>query len=77
MARDWSGSGAWKAAGRGRPAAEGAAHVVRLVDPATEIVDNGAYFDRDQGVAPAPAATEDRADKRLSKLADLLVGHMA
>ncbi|ARF53215.1 SDR family NAD(P)-dependent oxidoreductase [Streptomyces gilvosporeus] len=57
----------------GEPAAEGAAHVVRLCDPATEIV-NGAYYDRDQRVEPAPAATEDRTLKRLTKLADLLVG---
>ncbi|MFJ6782479.1 SDR family NAD(P)-dependent oxidoreductase [Streptomyces yangpuensis] len=60
----------------GTPAAEGAAHVVRLCDPATEIV-NGAYYDRDERVAPAPAATEDRTVKRLNKLADLLVGHTA
>ncbi|QES51221.1 short-chain dehydrogenase [Streptomyces venezuelae] len=60
----------------GESAAEGAAHVVRLVDPATEIV-NGAYYDRDQRVAPAPAATEERTVKRLTKLADLLVGHTA
>ncbi|MFK0043598.1 SDR family NAD(P)-dependent oxidoreductase [Streptomyces sp. NPDC090741] len=60
----------------GAPAAEGAAHVVRLCDPATEIV-NGAYYDRGRRVAPAPAATEDRTVKRLNKLADLLVGHTA
>lgn len=58
----------------GAPAAEGAAHVVRLVDPATEIV-NGAYYDRDLRVEPAPAVMEDRTVKRLGKLADLLVGH--
>ncbi|MGW7009003.1 SDR family NAD(P)-dependent oxidoreductase [Streptomyces sp. NPDC054933] len=57
----------------GAPAAEGAAHVVRLCDPATEIV-NGAYYDRSQRTAPAPAATEDRTVKRLNKLADQLVG---
>ncbi|GAA3903723.1 SDR family oxidoreductase [Streptomyces gulbargensis] len=56
--------------------AEGAAHVVRLCDPATEIV-NGAYYDRDQRVTPAPVATEPRTVKRLTKLADLLVGHTA
>ncbi|MGW1895827.1 SDR family NAD(P)-dependent oxidoreductase [Streptomyces sp. NPDC002004] len=55
----------------GVSAAEGAAHVVRLCDPAVEIV-NGAYYDRDE---PAPAATEDRTVKRLTKLAALLVGH--
>ncbi|MFI6010072.1 SDR family NAD(P)-dependent oxidoreductase [Streptomyces sp. NPDC051243] len=53
--------------------AEGAAHVVRLCDPAVEIV-NGAYYDRDTRVEPAPAATEERTVKRLNKLADLLVG---
>ncbi|MCM1973040.1 SDR family NAD(P)-dependent oxidoreductase [Streptomyces sp. G1] len=58
----------------GAPAAEGAQHVVRLCDPATEIV-NGAYYDRDERVAPAAAATDDRTVKRLNKLADLLVGH--
>ncbi|MEW9519724.1 SDR family NAD(P)-dependent oxidoreductase [Streptomyces tubercidicus] len=58
----------------GASAAEGAAHVVRLCDPATEIV-NGAYYDCDQRVEPAQAATEDRTVKRLSKLADQLVGH--
>ncbi|MFJ9855169.1 SDR family NAD(P)-dependent oxidoreductase [Streptomyces sp. NPDC101150] len=60
----------------GASAAEGSAHVVRLCDPATAIV-NGAYYDRDQRVDPAPAATEDRTVKRLSKLADQLVGHSA
>ncbi|MCX4671174.1 SDR family NAD(P)-dependent oxidoreductase [Streptomyces sp. NBC_01381] len=59
---------------RGASAAEGAAHVVRLCDPAVEIV-NGAYYDRDERVDPAPAATEDRTVKRLNKLANLLVGH--
>lgn len=58
----------------GSAATEGAAHIVRLCDPATEIV-NGAYYDRDQRVAPATAASEERTVKRLSKLADLLVGH--
>ncbi|MEJ8642058.1 SDR family NAD(P)-dependent oxidoreductase [Streptomyces sp. MS1.HAVA.3] len=60
----------------GAPAAEGAQHVVRLCDPAIEIV-NGAYYDRSERVAPAPAATEDRTVKRLNKLAALLVGHTA
>ncbi|AZS69859.1 short-chain dehydrogenase [Streptomyces lydicus] len=60
----------------GASAAEGAGHVVRLCDPAVEIV-NGAYYDRDQRVDPAPAATEDRTVKRLTKLADQLVGHNA
>ncbi|MFI9030080.1 SDR family NAD(P)-dependent oxidoreductase [Streptomyces sp. NPDC053560] len=61
---------------RGASAAEGAAHVVRLCDPASEIV-NGAYYDRDRRVEPAPAAMEDRNVKRLNKLADLLVGQTA
>ncbi|MGG2464108.1 SDR family NAD(P)-dependent oxidoreductase [Streptomyces sp. RGM 3693] len=60
----------------GDTATEGAAHVVRLCDPATEVV-NGAYYDRDQRVDPAPAATEGRTVKRLSKLADQLVGQHA
>ncbi|MDC0771456.1 SDR family NAD(P)-dependent oxidoreductase [Streptomyces sp. HD] len=60
----------------GTSPAEGAAHLVRLCDPAVEIV-NGAYYDRDQRVEPAPAATEDRTVRRLNKLADLLVGRTA
>lgn len=56
--------------------AEGAGHVVRLCDPAVEIV-NGAYYERDTRVAPTPSATDDRTVKRLTKLADLLVGHNA
>lgn len=56
--------------------AEGATNVVRLCDPAIEIV-NGAYYDRAERVEPAPAATEDRTVKRLNKLADLLVGRTA
>ncbi|MFG2628143.1 SDR family NAD(P)-dependent oxidoreductase [Streptomyces sp. NPDC048473] len=61
---------------KGAAAAEGAAHVVRLCDPATEIV-NGAYYDRDQCAEPAPAATETRTVQRLNKLASLLVGQNA
>ncbi|MET9255062.1 SDR family NAD(P)-dependent oxidoreductase [Streptomyces sp. NPDC003717] len=60
----------------GTSAAEGAAHVVRLCDPATEIV-NGAYYDRDERVDPAPAATEERTVRRVTRLADLLVGRAA
>jgi NAD(P)-dependent dehydrogenase (short-subunit alcohol dehydrogenase family) len=60
----------------GMSPAEGAAHVVRLCDPAVEIV-NGAYYDRDARIEPALAATEDRTVKRLNKLADLLVGRSA
>lgn len=63
-------------ANEGEAPAEGAAHVVRLCDPATEIV-NGAYYDREHRVTPAPVATEPRTVKRLTKLADLLVGHTA
>lgn len=59
---------------RGASAASGAAHVVRLCDPATEIV-NGAYYDRDERVDPAPAATGDRTIQRLDRLASMLVGH--
>ncbi|MFD0268252.1 SDR family NAD(P)-dependent oxidoreductase [Streptomyces sp. NPDC127106] len=60
----------------GATPAEGARHVVRLCDPTTEIV-NGAYYDRSERVAPATAATEDRTVKRLTKLADVLVGRTA
>lgn len=59
----------------GTTPAEGAAHVTRLCDPATEIV-NGAY-EGEQRVDPAPAAREDHTVKRLNKLSDLLVGHNA
>ncbi|MFI0975662.1 SDR family NAD(P)-dependent oxidoreductase [Streptomyces sp. NPDC021093] len=57
----------------GATAAEGATHVVRLCDPATEIV-NGAYYERAERVQPAAAATEERTVKRLNKLADRMVG---
>ncbi|MFF3763965.1 SDR family NAD(P)-dependent oxidoreductase [Streptomyces sp. NPDC001922] len=56
--------------------AQGAAHVVRLCDSAVEIV-GGAYYDCDQRVAPRPSATDGRTVKRLTRLADLLVGHSA
>nr|WP_009995291.1 SDR family NAD(P)-dependent oxidoreductase [Streptomyces clavuligerus] len=61
---------------RGATAAEGARHVVRLCDPAVEIV-NGAYYDRDRRMDPAPGATDERTVKRLSRLADTVVGHTA
>ncbi|WP_329281826.1 SDR family NAD(P)-dependent oxidoreductase [Streptomyces sp. NBC_01451] len=61
---------------KGISPAEGAANVVRLCDPAVEIV-NGAYYDRATRVEPAQAATEDRTVKRLNKLADLLVSRSA
>ncbi|MGW1275417.1 SDR family NAD(P)-dependent oxidoreductase [Streptomyces tsukubensis] len=57
---------------RGAPPAEGAAHVVRLCDPATAVV-NGAYYDRDRRAEPAPGATGERTVRRLAKLADQLV----
>ncbi|MGV9313249.1 SDR family NAD(P)-dependent oxidoreductase [Streptomyces sp. NPDC003691] len=57
---------------RGASAAEGAAHVVRLCEPGTAVV-NGAYYDRDRRTEPAPGATEERTVKRLAKLADQLV----
>ncbi|GAA2686264.1 SDR family NAD(P)-dependent oxidoreductase [Streptomyces lunalinharesii] len=60
----------------GEPAARGAAHVVRLCDPATDVV-NGAYYDRDERVEPAPGATEGRTVKRLTRRADELVGRHA
>ncbi|MFD3555972.1 SDR family NAD(P)-dependent oxidoreductase [Streptomyces goshikiensis] len=59
---------------QGATAAEGAAHVVRLCDSAVEIV-NGAYYDRGERMEPAAGATEERTVKRLTKLADQLVGH--
>ncbi|MGE7389038.1 SDR family NAD(P)-dependent oxidoreductase [Streptomyces sp. NPDC004126] len=58
----------------GATPASGAAHVARLCDPALEIV-NGAYYDRSTRKDAAPGATEEHTVKRLSKLADLLVGH--
>ncbi|MER5972678.1 SDR family NAD(P)-dependent oxidoreductase [Streptomyces sp. NPDC002055] len=61
---------------QGAPAADGAQHVVQLCDPATEIV-NGAYYDRSERMEPAAVATENRTVGRLSKLADVLVGHTA
>ncbi|MET8532196.1 SDR family NAD(P)-dependent oxidoreductase [Streptomyces sp. NPDC005065] len=60
----------------GASPAEGAAHVVRLCDPAVEIV-NGAYYDRDERVDPAPPATEERTVQRLNKLATALTSHEA
>ncbi|MEU5974864.1 SDR family NAD(P)-dependent oxidoreductase [Streptomyces sp. NPDC047315] len=57
---------------QGAAASAGAAHVVRLCDPATEVV-NGAYYELDRRVEPAPGATDERTVKRLNKLADQLV----
>ncbi|MGY5014607.1 hypothetical protein ACWCY6_42190 [Streptomyces sp. 900105755] len=50
--------------------------MVRLRDPAVEIV-NGAQYDRDTRIEPAPAATEGRTVRRLTRLVDLLVGRAA
>lgn len=58
----------------GATPAEGAAHIVRLCDPAVEIV-NGAYYDRGERMQPAAGATGERMVKRLNRLADQLVGH--
>ncbi|MCQ4082178.1 SDR family NAD(P)-dependent oxidoreductase [Streptomyces sp. RB6PN25] len=60
----------------GDPAAEGAARVVRLCDPATELVP-GAYYDRTALAPAAPIAGEDRTVRRLCKLADQLVAKAA
>jgi NAD(P)-dependent dehydrogenase (short-subunit alcohol dehydrogenase family) len=57
----------------GATPAEGAAHVVRLCDPATEVV-NGAYYNREVRAAPAALVSEERTLKRLNRLASLLVG---
>ncbi|MFB7464637.1 hypothetical protein ACFCZ1_14250 [Streptomyces sp. NPDC056224] len=38
---------------------------------------NGAYYGRDEHVAPAACATEERTVRRLNKLAGLLVGRDA
>ncbi|GLF95423.1 SDR family NAD(P)-dependent oxidoreductase [Streptomyces yaizuensis] len=61
---------------RGASPAEGAEHVVRLCDPAAGIAP-GAYYDRDRRVEPAPGAAGERALRRLTGLADALVGHTA
>ncbi|MGW8378354.1 SDR family NAD(P)-dependent oxidoreductase [Streptomyces sp. ODS28] len=61
---------------RGSTPAQGAAHVARLCDPATEIV-NGAYYECDRCVEPAQGATAARMVKRLTKLADTLVAPAA
>ncbi|WP_424886875.1 SDR family NAD(P)-dependent oxidoreductase [Streptomyces sp. XH2] len=56
----------------GDSAAEGAAHVARLCDPATE-VESGAYYDRTAPSPAAPVVLEERTVRRLCKLADQLV----
>ncbi|AEW98717.1 SDR family NAD(P)-dependent oxidoreductase [Streptantibioticus cattleyicolor] len=60
----------------GDPAADGAAHVVRLCDPATDIRP-GTYYDRTAPSPAAPVATDDRTVRRLCKLADRLVARAA
>ncbi|MEV5508190.1 SDR family NAD(P)-dependent oxidoreductase [Streptomyces orinoci] len=56
----------------GDSAVQGAERVVRLCDPATELVP-GAYYDRTALSPAAPVALEDRTVRRLCKLADQLV----
>ncbi|WP_424887188.1 SDR family NAD(P)-dependent oxidoreductase [Streptomyces sp. XH2] len=56
----------------GDSALQGAERVVRLCDPATELVP-GAYYDRRALSPAAPVAMEDRTVRRLCKLADRLV----
>ncbi|MFH8348994.1 SDR family NAD(P)-dependent oxidoreductase [Streptomyces sp. NPDC018045] len=60
----------------GSSAREGAERVVRLCDPATELVP-GAYYDRTALSPAAPVALEDRSVRRLCKLADRLVAQAA
>ncbi|MFF5126542.1 SDR family NAD(P)-dependent oxidoreductase [Streptomyces syringium] len=56
----------------GDSAVEGAQRVVRLCDPATEVVP-GAYYDRTALSPAAPVVMEDRTVRRLCKLAGQLV----
>lgn len=60
----------------GDSAVEGASRVVRLCDPAAEVVP-GAYYDRTALSPAAPVAMEDRTVRRLCKLADQLVAQTA
>ncbi|MBH1937583.1 SDR family NAD(P)-dependent oxidoreductase [Streptomyces sp. AV19] len=60
----------------GETAADGAARVVRLCDPVTELVP-GAYYDRTAVSPAAPVAMEDRTVRRLCRLADQLVAKSA
>ncbi|MFE5586570.1 short-chain dehydrogenase, partial [Kitasatospora sp. NPDC056531] len=60
----------------GAPAADGASAVVRLCLPDVELV-NGAYYDGGALAQTAPAVQEERAVKRLTRLADQLVGQAA
>ncbi|MGF1429542.1 SDR family NAD(P)-dependent oxidoreductase [Kitasatospora sp. LaBMicrA B282] len=56
----------------GAPPAEGAAAVVRLCLPEVRLT-NGAYYDGGDIAPTAPAAQEERSQRRLAKLTDLLV----
>ncbi|CAM5320160.1 SDR family NAD(P)-dependent oxidoreductase [Streptomyces abikoensis] len=60
----------------GDSALQGAERVVRLCDPAAEVVP-GAYYDRTALSPAAPVAMEDRTVRRLCKLADELVARTA
>ncbi|WP_431043108.1 SDR family NAD(P)-dependent oxidoreductase [Streptomyces sp. P1-3] len=60
----------------GDSAAEGAARVARLCDPATEL-EPGAYYDRTALSPAAPVANEPRTVRRLVKLAEELAGQAA
>lgn len=56
----------------GDTAAEGAARVARLCDPATELVPGG-YYDRTALSPAAPVAMEERTVRRMCKVAEKLV----
>ncbi|MER5783258.1 SDR family NAD(P)-dependent oxidoreductase [Streptomyces mobaraensis] len=60
----------------GDSAVEGAERVVRLCDPAVELVP-GAYYDRTALSPAAPVAMEERTVRRLCRLADQLVARTA
>ncbi|MFB8204157.1 SDR family NAD(P)-dependent oxidoreductase [Kitasatospora purpeofusca] len=60
----------------GAPAAEGAAAVVRLCLPATELI-NGEYYGGGELAPTAAVVQEERSQKRLAKLADQLVAKAA
>ncbi|BFV56330.1 SDR family NAD(P)-dependent oxidoreductase [Kitasatospora sp. CMC57] len=58
----------------GAPAAEGAAAVVKLCLPDFRLT-NGEYYDGGDIAPAASAVHEDRSQRRIAKLADLLVSH--
>ncbi|MFE6751774.1 SDR family NAD(P)-dependent oxidoreductase [Kitasatospora purpeofusca] len=60
----------------GAPAAEGAAAVVRLCLPTTEVI-NGEYYDGGELAPTAAVVQEERSQKRLAKLAEQLVAKAA